>query len=76
MLNVAGTTPSSWNRSLLHSATAFIRGDSQLIHAQEMTFQDHLNMQEFLNQLPSPHSKTQTASPRTAEYAMMKELYG
>jgi len=47
--------------------------DPELVEP-EMTLQDHLNMQEFINQLPSPHSKTQTDSPRTAEYAMMKEL--
>ena len=53
-----------------------IRTGSKLTHAQEMTLQDYLNMQEFVNQLPSPQTKTETASPRTAEYAMMKELYG
>merc|ERR1712224_1030250 len=38
-----------------------------------MTYQDHLNMQEFLNQLPSPKTP-KVDSPRTANYAMMNEL--
>jgi len=38
-----------------------------------MSYEDHLNMQEFVNNLPSPQVP-KTASPKNPDYAMMQEL--
>ena len=46
-----------------------------MTHPQGMTYEDHVNMQEFVNNLPSP-KVPKTASPKNPDYAMMQELYG
>lgn len=38
-----------------------------------MSYEDHVNMQEFLNNMPSP-KQPKVASPKNPDYAMMQEL--